>query len=279
MAAEEEPGGLTASGAAPETPTAGRAKPRVDWIMGIAFGLPAALGTAVAWALVAAATGYVFALGAILIGVVVAYAVRRGAKRVTWAVITMSIAFTILAVFLGDVLALTIILVGAGFDVGPLDIIAYYPELLALAPVDALITYVFGLLGAGYGARWLYRQMRAQTAAEHPSWAAQPSAASAARGVAPKTEILDQGPARAAARLSVPMSPSHTIEASFGTLDGLANVRVDGSTHSEDRVTSGEKFVQVPLDGDPPRVLNLRFYASGRPRIEFRLDGILVGEV
>jgi hypothetical protein len=190
----------------------------------------------------------------------------------------MSITLTILAIFLGDVLAMTLVLMWAGFLVGPVDVLAHYPELLGLAPVDALITYAFGLLGAGYGARWLYRQMNAQAAAEHPSWAAQPDSAPATQGVPPSLEITDQSDLRAAARLTVPMAPPHTIEAGYGIPEGIVSVQVDGHPHSEDAV-SGEKFVQVALDGDPPRVLNIHFFASNRPRIEFRLDGRLVGEV
>lgn len=251
----------------------------VNWLGALGLGLGAAIGTAMAWALIAAVTGYVFGIAAVFIGILIAYSVAKGAKHITFAVIVLDIALTLLAVVLGDILGLTLVLVWAGYDATFLGVLVHYPEIVSLAPGEAFVVYLFGFLGTAAGARRLYRLMKRQAeAAALASWVSTPASTPAIATEAPKTEILEQTAAVARARVNIPMTPPHSVEATLDATSRHASIRLDASPFSDKLVSDKEMIVQVPLEGAPSHVLNVRFWRADRPRIDVRLDGTLIGQ-
>lgn len=252
---------------------------RPNWLAALGAGFLVAVACAIVWGLISALTGYIFGIAAVFIGLAVAYAMKWGAKHITMPVIPVAFALTVFAVFLGDVLAWTLALATAGYDVGMTDVLAHYPDLLAISPIDALLVYVFGVVGAGAGAASLYREMRSRNVPKYYAINRPLFGSDLPGGEAPKFEVLDHGTTRATARITVPMTPPHTVVATYENMLGGASVEVDGAPFQKVHVIGLEKVMQVPLEGTPPHVMNIRFSGAIRPRIDVRLDGRLVGEV
>lgn len=263
----------------PSAPAPPRTGAAPNWGRALSAGLVVTIACAIVWGLISAVTGYIFGLAGIFLGLAIAYGVRWGAKRVTSGIIVLCIGLTFLAVFLGDVLGLTIALTMAGYQVGFVDVIVHYADIAALAPLDVLLVYVFGLFGAAAGASSLLQAKKA--AADRTIYALAPPgpAPPSAPGELPKVEVLVNTMTKAEARITVAMTPPHTVLARVESVLGGASVELDGTLFQKSRILGPEKIIQVPLDGTPSHLVNVRFYGTVRPHIEFRMDGHLVGAV
>jgi len=232
------------------------------------------------WGVIAAVSGYIFGLAAIVLGLVVAAAVRSGAGRITWGAIGLAIVLTFFAVFLGDVIGLTIAVNLAGYSVTILDVIAAYPEIVALEPGVTALAYFFGLLGAAAGAVRLYRDMKGVTRPRPRMDVPVPAPAGGlaeTQGIT--VETLARSTTMVRARLHVPGSPPHAVEASYDTTFGTAKVLLDGQLVKKTRVWGMQKTVDVPLPVTPARRVSFRFYGVVSPRIDISLDGTLVATI
>lgn len=129
----------------------------VDWAKTILYGLIAMLATGIVFGLMSLVMFESAMLAGIVAGIVVAVAVKAGAGRVTWGVVGLAVLLIFLAVFLGNVLAFSIL--AKDYGLTPIDILANYPLILSLAPVVAVITYLSGGIGAVVAALWLHKQM------------------------------------------------------------------------------------------------------------------------
>jgi len=251
-----------------------RSLPNVDWGMGLTLGLMTATAGGLVWGVLAGFTGYVFALASVVLGIFVASAVRRGAQRVTWPVILMSAAFTLFAIFIGDVIGLTIHFSRLGAPVGIQDVVLHYPEILALSTRETTIAYGFGILGIAAGANWLRKQMRKDAAIAAPRRMARPEPRSAP-STGPTGQILERKVLRVAVRV-VATSSGESIEATFRGLTRVATVEVGGTPFKKAVVWGFQKTIKVPVAGPKAQVVRFRFHGIGKPKIEVRVDGTLL---
>lgn len=129
-----------------------------DYVKGIALGFVGALIGGAIWGGIGAATGYIFGLVAIVNGFIVAWFLTKGAGIVTTPLIAVGVAFTFLSVFIGDIIAVTVI---TGADVA--TVLAVYPEFLAPGPGTALLGYFFAVFGVIAAVQYLRRTRKAQT--------------------------------------------------------------------------------------------------------------------
>jgi len=151
---QDRASGAPSSPKVPWFPEGFRRSRGIRWLPALAYGLGVAMLSGVGWGLVAVASGYIFCLGAMIIGVTVAWAVRKGAGQVTAGVIVLAAVLTELSVFFGDIVALSII--GRGFLLTVVDVIASYPAFVAQTPGETLVAYVFGLAGVGVASQYLW---------------------------------------------------------------------------------------------------------------------------
>lgn len=251
-----------------------RSLPNVNWGMGLILGLMTATAGGLVWGVLAGFTGYVSALASVVLGIFVASAVRRGARRVTWPVILMSAAFTPFAIFIGDVVGLTILFSRVGAPVGIQDVVLHYPEILALSTRETTIAYGFGILGTAAGANWLRKQMRKDAAIAAPRRMARPEPRSAP-STGPTGQVLERKLLRVAVRV-VASSSGESIEATFRNLTRIATVEVGGTPVRRSVVWGFQKTIQVPITGPKAQVVRLRFHGIGKPKIEVRVDGTLL---
>lgn len=128
---------------------------------GLGMGFLGALIGAVVWGGIGAATGYVFGLVAIVIGLVVGWFMHQGAGQVNVPLIVAAVAFTLLAVFLGDLIWIAALLAREG--VSPALVLVAYPILLSEDPGGFAIEYFFALFGIVVSVRYLWRAKREQT--------------------------------------------------------------------------------------------------------------------
>lgn len=251
-----------------------RSLPNVNWGMGLILGLMTATAGGLVWGVLVGFTGYAFALASVVLGIFVASAVRRGARRVTWPVILMSAAFTLFAIFIGNVIALTILFSRVGVPVGIQDVVLHYPEILALSNRETTIAYGFGILGIAAGANWLRKQMRKDAAIAAPRRTARPEPRSA-----PSTgltvQVLERKLLRVAVRV-VASSSGESIEATFRGLTRIATVEVGGTPFKRAVVWGLQKTIQVSVARPKAQVVRLRFHGIGKPKIEVRVDGTLL---
>jgi len=245
--------------------------PDVKWGTGLGLGLVAAVSGGILWGVLAAFTGYIFALLSIVLGTLVAAAVRRGAGRVTHSVVAMSGALTLFSIFLGDVVGLTLVANAQGISVGVLDVILAYPQILALSPGEAALTYGFGILGIGAGAGWLLRQMPRKMEETFPS--PTPAATDNVPSEAQAVHILERTRTRVATRVVLPSPRNQFIDATFEALTGMASVRVGETLFRRERVWGRQKIIEVPTEGTTPSVVAFRFFGVTTPKIEVRIDG------
>ncbi len=129
-----------------------------DYAKGLAFGLLGALIGGAIWGGIGVATGYIFGLVAFVNGIIVAWFLTKGAGMVTVPIIVAGVGFTLLSVFIGDVIAIAVI---TGADLA--TVIAIYPEFLAPGPGTALIGYFFAAFGVLASVQALRRAKKAQT--------------------------------------------------------------------------------------------------------------------
>jgi len=129
-----------------------------DYVRGLAMGLLGALIGGAVWGGIGAATGYIFGLVAFVNGIIVAWFLMKGSGIVTLPIIVAGVVFTFLSVFIGDIIAITVI---TGADLAAA--VAIYPELLAPGPGTLLIGYFFAVFGVLAAVQALRRAKKAQT--------------------------------------------------------------------------------------------------------------------
>lgn len=245
----------------------------VGWGRATAYGVGIAFIGGFLWGAVAAGTGYVFSLAAILIGLAVAWGVSKGARRITGAVIVLGILLTLFAVFIGDIVALSII--GARYGLSPLDILAHYPEIVALSAGDTLIAYVFGLFGAAYAGYSLMRQRKGQrrtAGAPPPTRGTTPTAVSFGSAGPASPPAIQRGTYDVRIEVDLPPPGSHRLVASYTTMTGRAEVHLDGQPVGKSRVWGIKKEIPVALP-DSARPVVVRFRGAVEPHIDVLVDG------
>jgi hypothetical protein len=131
----------------------------VRYLAGATRGLAAALGGAVAWAAIGAATERMFAAAAIGIGALVAWAYRQGAGRVDKVGRAIAAGLTLVSVVAGEILLYAWWVAKAQPEVGfRLDAGAYvYAQAWVKSPGQEIMALVFGLVGAWAASQALQR--------------------------------------------------------------------------------------------------------------------------
>jgi hypothetical protein len=128
---------------------------------GLGMGFLGALIGAVVWGGIGAVTGYVFGLIAVVIGLAVGWFMHQGAGQVNVPLIVAAVGFTLLAVFLGDLIWIAALLAREG--VSPALVLVAYPILLTENPGSFALEYFFAIFGIIVGVRYLWRAKREQT--------------------------------------------------------------------------------------------------------------------
>ena len=259
----------TASGGVPLEATRG-----VRWAPAIGFGFGAALVGGLVWGAIILATGYIFGLVAIIIGLFIGWAVHKGARVVSAGIIALGAIFTLLSIFLGQLTALSVY--AAPYGATPLDVIAAYPRIVSLAP-KVLLDYVFSMFGVFASARYLWRQRpSAQPRPPYP-FAAPFGAPGGVPGSVStngsSVHVVERGMAKVAVEVRVAGPRPHTVRASYSTMTGKAQVLVDAVPFTSTRVWGLSKEVHVPLDGGTTHTVSLTFRGASSPQIDVRLDG------
>ncbi len=251
----------------------------VNWRYAVFYGLVMAIFMGVIWGLFAIATGYIFVLLAIAIGYAIAWAVKTGAGSINIGAIMLSVVLTLFAVFIGDIVALTVLTGASMFDV-----IAAYPAIMAVAPGDICLGYVFGLFGAFYAAWSLWR---ARTAARVRSLPPRIPSYSTATGTTiphtgtssaspgsskPSATVLARTLTHARVQVVFPPPASHTLDVDYETMYGIMTVILDGVQISSGRVWGSKKIVEVPMQASSSGTIRVRGFGIAKPKIEI-MDG------
>jgi len=241
------------------------------------------------WGLISLVTGYIFIFGAIAIGLGVGWAVKTGAGQTSNGVIAITIMLTLFAIFIGDIVAIAIVLGEAGRSVG--DAIVLYPRIFSLAPGEFCLGYAFGIGGALYAAYYLWKQKEVESRrvgtpsgrtwmpSSYRSAPATPAIAtpSATRGVnSPQVQIISRTARKAQMQVRFSSPTPQVVDASYETMLGKASVSVNGVQVTKARVWGAEKVMEIPLGGSPAKMLKVRFYGVTAPKIEMSADGVLV---
>jgi hypothetical protein len=132
---------------------------------GLALGLVAALGGAVAWAAIEVLTNRIFAAAAVGIGALVAWTYKRGAGRVDAAGRVIAGGLTLVSVVLGEIMIYAWMVMKARPEIGfNLEAGWYvYVKMWGDSPGSEAITILFALVGAWVAAKALERpQLRAR---------------------------------------------------------------------------------------------------------------------
>jgi hypothetical protein len=221
-----------------------------------------------------------------VIGYAVAYAIVKGAGGVTTGLIVASFALTMLAVFIGDIVALSIL--AQSFGATPVDVLLAYPSIVAEFPGDTLPSYFFGLLGAAFSAYGLYQQRRRARhstpySTPYPGFAPGFAPIEVATGPAtgggltgPQVRVSERGAVEVTLEVAFPPKPT-IVRAFYTTMTGRAEVHLDGQLAAKTRVWGMKKEVPLRL-GDTGQSLVVRFVGAVSPRIEMVLDGRLVAK-
>ena len=129
------------------------------YLPGVMLGLGAAIVGAVLWAGVAALTGRIFAILAIGIGALVAWAYRAGADRVDIAGRVIAAALTVVSVVIGEILLFSWWVAKANPEVGfNLDAGLYvFLRTWSENPKDEIMSIFFGLVGAWFATKVLQK--------------------------------------------------------------------------------------------------------------------------
>ena len=131
----------------------------VNYVNGAALALVAALIGALAWAAIGALTQRIFAMAAIGIGALVAFAYKHGAGRVDRGGQVIAACVTLLSVVVGEILLYAWWVGQANPDVGfRLEAgVFVYLRTWAEKPGEEIITLVFALVGAWFASQALSR--------------------------------------------------------------------------------------------------------------------------
>ena len=131
-------------------------------LQGTMWGVLAALIGGIAWGLVGYAINRFVLLVAILIGYLVAWAIRQGMGKVTRFGQVLTVILTLAGVFWGDLLMVTLIIAKEYQQALSLDlflnILEIYPSLIMEAPSEILFSLFFGIVGALYALRRFHRK-------------------------------------------------------------------------------------------------------------------------
>ncbi len=264
----------------PQTPPPATAENRVHWLGALAWGFLMAIFLGAIWGLVLFSTRYVFWPLGLALGLAVAWALLHGGKRGSFALIPFVFILAFFAVFIGDVVAVSIAIGD------PITALAIYIPSLGSAAVG----YFFALVGAAFGAFYLYGQVRDRERRERapspPRYTGfpPPSPSHTATGPgairdAPSVEVRASGGYRVAAVVHFPGEPRHTVEVDYSMRGGLATVKVDGQQVYRRRVWGPQKSAEVSLPFSPPRRLSVRFYGLAAARLDLALDGVPLATV
>jgi hypothetical protein len=131
----------------------------VEYLPGIALAFGATLVGGLAWGLIGALTEHIFAIAAIGIGALVAWAYRFGAKRVDSAGRMIAAGFTLFSVILGQVLLYTFTIAKLHPEVGvnPIAGLYVYVRMWSESPGEEIVPLFFGLIGAWVATKALAR--------------------------------------------------------------------------------------------------------------------------
>ncbi len=244
---------------------------RVNWPLAFGAGLAVAVVGGLIWGAIGALTGYIFTLIAVGIGYAVAWALVKGGGTISMGMIPLAIILTLFAVFVGDIVAFSIIAVQ--FGATPVDVILNYPAIVAAFPGETLGGYFFGFLGAGLSGYSLWQQKRRAM----PPVPAMVFPLPAAPGTPPaagtlRARVLSRGLTDVTLEVTFP-PPAHVLVASY-TSNGLAEVYLDGTLVAKTRVWGTKKEVPVPMD-QGARTVQVLFHGAARPHVDVFVDGRL----
>ncbi len=270
--AARTPPGVRPLGAAELPPRGLRRSPDVRWGPALAYALAVVVVGSIAWGALFA-LGYISLLVSIVLGYAMSWALAKGAGTVTVPLILLAIALTLLMVFLGGIVAIMI-----AIGVGPADALALYPVLVEVAAGDVALGFIFGLVGAGFGAYslWKQRSSRAAYLGGPPPYVPIGPTASAP-GVAPPTQVpsVQRGAYDVTMEFTVPSSPPHRVRAYYTTMSGRTEVFLDGRQVAKTRVWGMKREVNVPLP-DSGRRVQVLFRGAVAPAIDILLDGTVI---
>lgn len=130
---------------------------------GLLYAVPAMFATAMIYAIIAYATGYVLFLIGVMIGLAVSYALAYGAKKITVGIIGLAMILTILAVVIGEVLFVVFVVLGEGLP------LSYLGEALGIYLTeffgDFALAMVTAIIGAALAAGYLWGERKKQRVA------------------------------------------------------------------------------------------------------------------
>ncbi len=132
---------------------------RPSYAKGIGLALAGTVVGAVLWAALGILTGYVFSAAAFGISVLIAALLAKGAGRVTTPLVAIMVLFTMLAIFLGDVLWVGVVITHLGGVSGLLAAVDAYTGIVRKDP-SVLLSYAFGLLGILTSVRFMTKAAR-----------------------------------------------------------------------------------------------------------------------
>ena len=132
---------------------------RPSYAKGIGLALAGTVVGAVLWAALGILTGYVFSAAAFGISVLIAALLAKGAGRVTTPLAAIMVLFTMLAIFLGDVLWVGVVITHLGGVSGLLAAVDAYTGIVRKDP-SVLLSYAFGLLGILTSVRFMTKAAR-----------------------------------------------------------------------------------------------------------------------
>jgi len=276
----------------PFTPVTYTPKPTaVRWGPAFGYGIMMALAGGFIWGIIGGFLGYMFWIVGIAIGVMVAWAVRKGAGMASWGVILLALVFTLLAIFVGDIIAWSI--VGSAYGLTVFDIVANYPTIASLTLGETCLAYIFGLVGAVYGAYTIWKEMRSgrsiATQTGYPQYSAPSQSAPWSGGIGtdvlgstarpadePTVQVLARTATNAQLQVTFPPPVSRTLIARYETKFGKASVTVDGVEVAKARVWGAQKVLEVPMPTHPARVIRVRFSGIPSPHIEVSAGGSII---
>lgn len=261
----------------------------------MAYGFVSALVGGLAWGAVAAITGYIFCWGAILIGLLIAFAVKTGARQVTTATLVLVGILVIFSIFVGEIVGVSI--VAAPYGATVVDVIVAYPGLVAEFPGDFIPSYIFGLVGMIYivGSLWSSRSGPLNPAPPPypgysppgpPAFPPGPPAPQVPVSSTPTRSPIASAPAAAGPpevrvvrcemsglqiEIRIQDRP-RAIAASYLAATDEARVEIDGQPFAALQIGRFERVVNVPLQGAKPHRLSLRFATVPRPLIDVHFD-------
>ena len=261
----------------------GTPEPRpVRWLPALGFGIVAAIVGGLVWGLILGVTKFMSAWVAIIIGIFIAWAVQKGAKRASGGLIVPVALLTYSSVFLGWIVAISMWI--APYGGSPLDAIVHFSDIVALAPWDFVLSFVFATVGVAAGAWSLWQKMRSERAyrALPPTLFTPPASAgpgSAAAAARPVLRATERSATRAALEVLLPPPEAHVVSASYNTWNGMAEVLVDGRPAAKGRVWGMSKTLEVSVGGGVGHGFRFVFRGAVRPTIDVSLDGTPLGIV